>query len=180
MRVARRLAAGTMAAVALAGCAFLGPPEAKPADPGLENLTPVPAGPVVEVASGTAADTTWLVAAYLDETGDLCIAEIISGSWSGSSCGEPVGVPMVGPISMSPSVGDDGLLLVVGLGPDARRLRVEAPGGSVDVEAVSLAPLGIDRLAAAVHLPAGGHPTAATALDGDGAELQRVELGPVP
>ena len=159
---------------------MLGPREARPADADLESLSPVPAGAVVEVASGTAGGTTWLVIAYRDEGGDLCMADIVSGSWSGSSCGGPFSGAVLAPVSMSPFVGDEGTLLVVGLDPDARGLRVEVPGGSVDVEVVSLEPLGVDRLAAAVHLPAGGDPDAVIALDSDGGELQRVELAPLP
>jgi hypothetical protein len=177
--VRRARAAGLVVAL-LAGCSVLGPPPADISDIVIDpDLGARPEGPVVEIARGTAGGTEWAIAAFIADSGNLCTLDVVSGSMSGSACGPVDPLDVIGPIATVPFVGDGGLLVYAAMDADARRLRVETPNGNVEADVVSLEPIGVDRVAAALHLPPGLDPTAVIALDDSGAEVERFELSPM-
>lgn len=177
MNLPRRWRAAGALGVLLAGCSILGPRPADVTDLVIDpDLGARPAGPVVEIARGTAAGTDWAVAAFIADSGNLCVVDVVSGSASGSACG-PVEPPdLIGPLVTAPFVGDGGLLVYAVMDEQARTLSVETPGGNVEADVVSLEPIGVDRVAAALHLAPGQDPAAVVALDGSGATLERFEL----
>jgi hypothetical protein len=180
VNVPRRLPAAGAFGVLVAGCSFLGPPPADLSDRVIDpDLGARPAGPVVEITRGTAGGTDWAVAVFIAESGNLCTVEFWSGSGSGSACGPIDPLQVIGPIATVPFVADDGLVVYAVMDAGARRLRVEMPDGSVEADVVSLEPIGLDRVAAALHLPPGPDPVAVVALDGSGNQLERFELSPM-
>ncbi len=182
MTPSRRWYAAGVLAVLAAGCSLLGPRPAEVSDLVVEaELGPHPAGPVVKIGGGTAGGTDWEVVAFISEpAGDLCMVDLVSGSASGSSCGPMGPTEVFGTISTAPFVGDGGILVSAVMAAEARRVRVETPNGNVDADVVSLELIGVDRVAAALHLPPGPDPAAVIALDGSGVELERFPLGPMP
>ena len=181
MRPSRRWYAAGALGILLAGCSVLGPRPAEVSDLVVDpDLGARPVGPRVEIARGTADGTDWIVAAFVAESGDLCTVDVVSGSMSGSACGPVDPWDVIGPIATVPFVADDGLLVYALMDAEARTIRVETPDGDVAADVVSLEPIGVNRVAAALHLPPGLLPTAVTALDGSGVELERFELSPMP
>jgi hypothetical protein len=139
-----------------------------------------PAGPVVEIGSGQHGAVAWHAAAWIIATGDLCVGNVVSESLQASSCGPaPDAADPIGPI-MSDSVGHGGPILLSAIfGADVRRIGVEVPGGSIDVDVVSLSGLGLEHTAIAVMLPPNVIPTAVTAFGAGGEALERFDLGPM-
>lgn len=180
MRSTRRPRAAGLLVALLAGCSFVGPRPADVSDLVIDpDLGARPAGPTVEIARGTANATDWIVAAFIAESGNLCTVEVVSGSVSGSACGPVDPFDVIGPIATVPFVADDGLLVHAVMDAGARTLRVETRDGDVEADVVSLKSIGVDRVAAALHLPPGPDPIAVVALDVSGAELERFELSPM-
>ncbi len=164
----------------VAGCAVVGPRPAPITDLAIgPDAGAGPSGPVVEVARGSAAGTDWAVAAFIDDGGALCMVEVVSESASGSTCGPGPALEVIGRFATAPFVGDDGLLMHAVMDAAARTFRVETATGTIDSDVVSLEPIGVDLVGAALHLPRGQEAIAVIALDGAGAELERFEPGPM-
>jgi hypothetical protein len=167
--------AGIVGALGLAGCGFgLGFPDGP-----VRDLDPAPDGRVLEPARGEAGGVPWAFGVY--RSGEqVCTYVVADTVVQGPACGPLDEGRALGPF------GAGGMLVggwtyVGGVaGRDVVEVRILLEGGArAEISTTSIDEVGVDASAFFVPLEPGVIPAVVVAVDDDGRELERVQIGPL-
>jgi hypothetical protein len=168
-----------LAALVLAGCGILPPAPAEVIELAPGDVFGAPGGPAVALGRGRLPESSWEVAGYRNENGDVCTLLMIDDSPSGGGCGPvPTDGATFGPLAATPIAGD-WIIVEAVLSGEVRRVRIESAGEPIEADVLSLAPIGVDATGVGLALPPGREPTAFVAIGTAGQELDRFEMLPV-
>ena len=178
-----RAAAVLAVAVLVGGCALTGVSSVDPAQIPDGPLEPIggsdePTGPFTEVGRGRSLGFGWRYVAY--ETAIGMCTQFEMASVSGSSCGELQATGADGFGGVGHNTSSDSPVTVDGtVGDDVAEVWLELAGGErIAATIMSLEPAGLPGNAFVGFAPEGAVVNAVVAVDADGAELARMQLGP--